>query len=450
MSVTESIWAMVNLTLSALAVIWLTASYAKVAFQKTNKRANLLLLGYAAFLTICFFAVSYGVYGDVKYLILEKARSLYSLLFWTAILFYYIFAYRKQPLFKRIFHSIICGIAMAFSDIISVILLTALDFIAKTDFCSLILSDERWSHWYSFLGYIPTPVIYFTFLFFFRKVLQKRRLHLTFESTKQNLILLIFPIAQAAIIATFTIIIQQHKVLTSSPLILLMVGITFFLDMISSIFLFRFIQRLQNEERLTRKLQFFEKYETLSLQFQEQAVEVSRETAKLRHDFNNQMQVFFGLVTSNAIDDAKQFAAELEENFQNPELQLQYCDNEIINVILHQTAAKCAAKQIAFPVECDLPKALPFSKLDLCSLLMNPLQRAEQLVQTVSEAERSITCRLWEENGNFCFRVQNPKGPVSVQPVPLDTAAQIANSYHGTLTLSEDTGCEVMVQIPLS
>ena len=29
MSVTESIWAMVNLTLSALAVIWLTASYAK-------------------------------------------------------------------------------------------------------------------------------------------------------------------------------------------------------------------------------------------------------------------------------------------------------------------------------------------------------------------------------------------------------------------------------------
>ena len=56
MSVTESIWAMVNLTLSALAVIWLTASYAKVAFQKTNKRANLLLLGYAAFLPICFFA----------------------------------------------------------------------------------------------------------------------------------------------------------------------------------------------------------------------------------------------------------------------------------------------------------------------------------------------------------------------------------------------------------
>ena len=81
MSVTESIWAMVNLTLSALAVIWLTASYAKVAFQKTNKRANLLLLGYAAFLTICFFAVSYGMYGDVKYLILEKTRSLYSLLF---------------------------------------------------------------------------------------------------------------------------------------------------------------------------------------------------------------------------------------------------------------------------------------------------------------------------------------------------------------------------------
>ncbi|MFR0950794.1 MAG: hypothetical protein ACLSFT_09835 [Ruminococcus callidus] len=54
------------------------------------------------------------------------------------------------------------------------------------------------------------------------------------------------------------------------------------------------------------------------------------------------------------------------------------------------------------------------------------------------------------ENGNFCFRVQNPKGPASVQPVPLDTAAQIANSYHGTLTLSEDTGCEVTVQIPLS
>ena len=92
MSVTESIWAMVNLTLSALAVIWLTVSYAKVVFQKTNIRANLLLLAYSAFLPICFFAVSYGMYGDVKYLLLEKARSLYCLLFWPAIPIYYIFA----------------------------------------------------------------------------------------------------------------------------------------------------------------------------------------------------------------------------------------------------------------------------------------------------------------------------------------------------------------------
>lgn len=44
MSVTESIWAMVNLTLSALAVIWLTASYAKVAFQRrTNGQISCCL-----------------------------------------------------------------------------------------------------------------------------------------------------------------------------------------------------------------------------------------------------------------------------------------------------------------------------------------------------------------------------------------------------------------------
>ena len=436
-----------NFTVSNLLLYGFLLLYSHICVGKPRK-GWALATGLIIFLIDLIFAIiPWVLYGDASCWIIQTHRNGFTALHWCIFLLFFLTGFPQEKLLTRFFLTTMSFLFIFLGDTIQIIAMAIIDNLAGTNVYSIISNYENWHLWYRTFLILPELLIMAGLAFVFRKLFLKIRSQLY---SAKMFWLLIFPVTQFFAIYTLIAILQQFGTISTSPKILAVLIVTILLNVVSNIMLLHLMKRMHIKEQEKQKVRFYEEYETLSAKYQEQIAQASHEQENLKRDFHNQMQVFFGLVTSNAIDDAKQFAAELEENFQNPELQLQYCDNEIINVILHQTAAKCAAKQIAFPVECDLPEALPFSKLDLCSLLMNPLQRAEQLVQTVSEAERSITCRLWEENGNFCFRVQNPKGPASVQPVPLDTAAQIANSYHGTLTLSEDTSCEVMVQIPLS
>ena len=184
--------------------------------------------------------------------------------------------------------------------------------------------------------------------------------------------------------------------------------------------LFHFIWNMQEKEQIAQKLQFYEQYEALSLQYQEQAGRVSHEAAKMRHDFNNQMQVFSGLIAANELEDAKQFAAELHSKFQDQALRLHYCENKIANVILQQTAEQCATQNIRFEVQCSLADDLPIQKIDLCSLFLHPLQNAMQAVQKLPEEQRCISCNVQQDKGSVCIQVQCFACLLYTSPSPRD------------------------------
>lgn len=234
--------------------------------------------------------------------------------------------------------------------------------------------------------------------------------------------------------------------MSNSPIILLLVAITFCLGVVSNVMLFHFIRNMQEKEQIAQKLQFYEQYEALSLQYQEQAGRVSHEAAKMRHDFNNQMQVFSGLIAANELEDAKQFAAELHSKFQDQALRLHYCENKIANVILQQTAEQCAAQNIRFEVQCSLADDLPIQKIDLCSLFLHPLQNAMQAVQKLPEEQRCISCNVQQDKGSVCIQVQCFAENESDLADRHNVLEKIAREYHGTAEIS-CTGNEYTISV---
>lgn len=194
-----------------------------------------------------------------------------------------------------------------------------------------------------------------------------------------------FPLAQFFAIYTLVTILQQFHAIGTSPGMQLLLGATILLNVVSSIVLLYFMRKMYQKEQEEQKIRFFEEYETLSKQYQTQAEQASQQVAELRHDFDNQMQVFSGLMQSDAVEDAMQLAKELQTRFQDQKLKLQYCENTIANVILQQTAETCRKKQINFEVRCSLPEMLNIRRVDLCSLLINPLQNAIQASEKVPE-----------------------------------------------------------------
>ena len=108
---------------------------------------------------------------------------------------------------------------------------------------------------------------------------------------------------------------------------------------------------------------------------------------------------------------------------------------------------------------------LNIRRVDLCSLLINPLQNAIQASEKVPEGERQISCSIWQENSMVFFRIRNRKAnEVQVQDGKFQTTKQdkskhgfgidiiehIAKSYGGTADASyDDQFFTIVIQLNL-
>ena len=166
------------------------------------------------------------------------------------------------------------------------------------------------------------------------------------------------------------------------------------------------------------------------------------------------MQVFSGLMQTDHVEDAMQLAEELQSKFRQQKQRLYFCENTVANVILQQTAETCAKEHIAFKTDCALAENIGIRKVDLCSLLINPLQNAIQASEAVPEAEREISCTIWQDGEMVFLRICNRKNHRIQQPkngkcrttkaeqgkhgFGIEIMEHIANTYGGTAVASYD------------
>ena len=265
--------------------------------------------------------------------------------------------------------------------------------------------------------------------------------------------LLIFPVTQFFAIYTLIAILQQFGTISTSPKILAVLIVTILLNVASNIMLLHLMKRMHIKEQEKQKVRFYEEYEKLSAKYQEQIAQASHEQENLKRDFHNQMQVFSGLMQTDHVEDAMQLAEELQSKFRQQKQRLYFCENTVANVILQQTAETCAKEHIAFKTDCALAEDIGIRKVDLCSLLINPLQNAIQASEAVPEAEREISCTIWQD-GEMVFlricnrknhqiqtqngKVQTTKADKEKHGFGIEIIEHLANTYGGIAVASYD------------
>ena len=452
-----------NFTVSVMLIYLFMLLFTRVTMGKAKIAATVWngIITFATSLTFCL--IPWMLYGDASYWILHKHEQLYTLLHWSIFFVFYLTAYPKESILIRCFNAVVNFIIFAAADISVVLLAGAVDAVFGIHYAEVIASTERWSKWYNLFTTMPVVLLYLAVIPLLKWLYP--RLHIQLKNHKQVLCLMTFPLAQFFAIYTLVTILQQFHAIGTSPGMQLLLGATILLNVVSSIVLLYFMRKMYQKEQEEQKIRFFEEYETLSKQYQTQAEQASQQVAELRHDFDNQMQVFSGLMQSDAVEDAMQLAKELQTRFQDQKLKLQYCENTIANVILQQTAETCRKKQINFEVRCSLPEMLNIRRVDLCSLLINPLQNAIQASEKVPEGERQISCSIWQENSMVFFRIRNRKAnEVQVQDGKFQTTKQdksrhgfgidilehIAKSYGGTADASyDDQFFTIVIQLNL-
>ncbi len=142
--------------------------------------------------------------------------------------------------------------------------------------------------------------------------------------------------------------------------------------------------------------------------------ETNASMAVYRHDVRHRLIVLDGLLAGGKTAQAQEFikAAMSDLDAITPQ---KFCENETVNLLCSSYDSKARRTQVRFTVEARLPKSLPLSDTELCSVVANGLENA------LHAASRPEVTDKWVE---FYGEVRQNK-----------LFLQIRNSYAGRVVM---------------
>ena len=423
---------------------------------KPKKLPKVMFLASTFVYLPAYMTCSYFLHGDFMAFAMEN-RSVVTVIDITLTALYYYFGFRPQKPRKIFMCAVVSYVCFMLGDLLSFVILYFAEMYTGIDF-GIFTALVRTNPFYSLI-FIPVGSLMYLFLFLAKRIYYKK---LRFSGI---ITFAVFPVTQFLILHTFVIILQKTYIPKQSGYIAFLLAGIIVLSIVSNVVLLRVMKEAQAKEMLEQKVRFFEHYEGLSKQYQEQIETTSRDFSKLRHDFNNHMQVMTELIRDDCIEDASRLAEELKQTYSSHKFRFRFCENKIVNVILRQAAEACESKQILLETNCILPDEIAVRKVDLCSIMTNLLNNAIRACVEMEGEEKKITCSIWQTEDMIFFQVYNSKDNVirktdnrfiSTQRnqeqhgFGIEIIQHIAESYSGTVSIEySDASFAVIVQLNL-
>lgn len=183
-------------------------------------------------------------------------------------------------------------------------------------------------------------------------------------------------------------------------------------------FLFPFIYRTLNEKHETLSIQTTLEQQLASAEDQISLLNEAHTEMKLfRHDIRHRTVMLNSLLDNGDIDHAKNLLREVVTELDSITPK-KFCENEMINLLCSSYSNKAKQRNIGFTTKALLPKELPLSDAELCSMISNGLENA------LHAASHTDVVNKWMD---FYSEVKQNK-----------LLIQIRNSYSGQITMKND------------
>ena len=117
------------------------------------------------------------------------------------------------------------------------------------------------------------------------------------------------------------------------------------------------------------------------------------ESARTRHDFRHVIGVLDEMLSVGDIDDARQYLTSYRVSMPKNEI-VNYCEHAALNAILNFYGEAAHQHEIRLRIVVDLPKNLPLSDVDLCSIVGNILDNAITACLDIPSTDRYINLSI--------------------------------------------------------
>ena len=140
----------------------------------------------------------------------------------------------------------------------------------------------------------------------------------------------------------------------------------------------------------------------------------------LRHDMRHFLNNIAAFIENNENDKALDYIHSIVKATEKT-TRKRFCANEIINIIIMSHAD--SFKDIDFRYSISVPSKLPFSDIDMTSILQNALENAMNAVMKLEPEKRFIRLSISEKSGKLLISVENPYAvrPKHINDMPVTT-----------------------------
>ncbi len=182
------------------------------------------------------------------------------------------------------------------------------------------------------------------------------------------------------------------------------------------------------------------------------------ELRTMHHDIRHLLTTIEALLEKNEQAQAQKLTNSFRRSFYQ-RAPMQFCDNLLINAILHNHQEHLQTLGVPFKVQIRLPDPVQIEDLDLTIILQNILSNALEYCQSIKKQERdglSVCFTLYTAQQHLCIQCTNPlRTPLQVQDtrilssrsaepgghgIGLESVRSTVKKYRGTVDISTDGG----------
>lgn len=173
-------------------------------------------------------------------------------------------------------------------------------------------------------------------------------------------------------------------------------------------FMLPYIHRTSHETQLIKAAQ-------TALQQQLEAAEgqltllntTNTQMAVYRHDMRHQLLVLDGLLASGKTEQAHHYITTVLADL-DAITPRTFCENETVNLLCSSYDSKAKRLCVALKINAFLPKQLPLSDTELCSVISNGLENALRAASQPEVKERWVEFHATVKQKNIFIQIQNP------------------------------------------
>lgn len=166
-----------------------------------------------------------------------------------------------------------------------------------------------------------------------------------------------------------------------------------------------------------------------------------------RHDMRHVIAVARDYIQKENFVGADKYLAEFDRSITSHSLT-NYCENHIMNALLHITARMCEESGVAYSIEAQSPAALPYNDTEISVLFGNLFENAYEAALKCEKPFLHITVQVKNENllveirnsvaGKVAFRNGLPVTTKAEGGIGVKSAKKVLDKYGGMLRQQQE------------